>query len=117
MPSNPFRITQTGLSTGTNGFTPTLFPDYSVRPFSIGIGCVVNSTALSYSVQHSYDYTGSSAFNSSNASWFTPTAFSTLAANADGAYTYPVSAIRLNVTATTTSSAVNTVTLTAIQAG
>jgi len=118
MPSNPFRVTQTGLSTGANGFTPTLFPDYSIRPFSIGIACTVNSTSLAYSVQHSYDFTGSSTWNSSNAVWFTSTSFSTIDGVAsNGAYTTPVSAIRLYVTATTTSSATNTVTMTAIQAG
>lgn len=117
MPTLPFRVTQTGLSTGTNGFTPTLFPDYMIRPFSIGIACVANSTSLTYSVQHSYDYTGSSTFISSNATWFTNTAFSSATATAEGSYTAPVSAIRLYVTATTTSTGTNTVAMTAIQAG
>ena len=118
MPSLPFRITQTSLSTGASGFTATLFPDYMVRPFAIGIGCVVNSTSLTYSVQHSFDYTGSSTFISSNATWFYNTGFSSIAGvNADGNYAFPVSAVRLYVTATTTSSATNTVSMTAIQAG
>ena len=117
MPTLPFRVTQTGLSTGTNGFTPTLFPDYMIRPFHIGIGVVANSAALTYSVQHSFDFTGSSTFISSNATWFTNTAFSSATGSLDGNYAYPVSAIRLYVTATTTSSAANTVSMTAIQAG
>lgn len=117
MPSNPFRVTQTGLSTGANGFTSILFPDYDIRPFSVGVGCVASSTSLTYSIQHSYDYTGSSTFISSNATWFTNTSFSSATGSAEGSYAYPVSAIRLNVTATTTSTASNTVSMTAIQAG
>lgn len=113
MPSNPFRVTQTGVST-TAGFTSILFPDYDVRPFSVGIGCVVNSTAVAYSVQHSFDYTGSSTFISSNATWFTNTTISTVSSNQDGNYAFPVSAIRLNVTA---GSSTGTVSMTAIQAG
>ena len=117
MPTLPFRVTQTSLSTGANGFTATLFPDYAIRPFNIGIGCTVNSTALTYSVQHSFDY-GSSTVISSNVSWFTNTAFSSIAGvQQDGNYAFPVSAIRLYVTATTSSSGTNTVTMTAIQAG
>lgn len=117
MPSMIFSVTQTGLSTGTNGFTQLYAPDWMIRPFSIGIGCVANSTSLTYSVQHSYDYTGSSTFISSNATWFTNSAFSSNTGNAEGSYTAPVSAIRLYVTATTTSSGTNTVSMTAIQAG
>lgn len=118
MPSLPFRVTQTSLSTGSNGFTQLYVPDTTVSPFTIGIATIVNSTSLTYSVQHTYDYTGSSAFISSNANWFTSTSFSSLAgANSSGGYDYPVSAIRLYVTATTTSSGSNTVSMTAIQAG
>ena len=113
MPSVPFRVTQTGVST-TTGFTSILFPDYFVRPFSIGIGCVVNSTAAVYSVQHSFDYTGSSTFISSNATWFTNTTISSVSTSQDGNYAFPVSAIRLNVTA---GSSIGTVSMTAIQAG
>lgn len=119
MPTMPFRVTQTGLSTGTNGFTPTFFPDYmTAAPFNVSIATIVNSTSLTYSVQHSYDYTGSSAFISSNATWFYSTSFSTIAGvNSTGGYTNPVTAIRLYVTATTTSSGTNTVAMTCIQSG
>ena len=120
MPMMPLRVTQTGLSTGTNGFTQTFFPDVfnATAPFNVSIATIVNSTSLTYSVQHSYDYTGSSDFVSSNANWFTSTSFSSVAGvNSTGGYTYPVTAIRLYVTATTTSSATNTVGMTCIPAG
>tara|TARA_R110000868_G_scaffold13553_9_gene63056 strand:- start:935 stop:1156 length:222 start_codon:yes stop_codon:yes gene_type:complete len=73
---------------------------------------------MAYSVQHSYDYTGSSTFVSTAATWFTPTAFSTIAGlNAEGTYTYPVTAIRLNVTTGTTAASTASVAVTIIQAG
>lgn len=116
MPANPTRITITGFSTtGGYGF---MVPDYGVSPFNVGIGVTVSSTAPTYSVQHTYDYTGSSTFISSNATWFTNTSFSSIAGvNADGAYTYPVSAIRLNVSGGSTATSTATVTMTVFQAG
>lgn len=113
MPTLPFRVTQTGVST-TAGFTSTFFPDYMIRPFNIGVGTVVNSTAVTFSVEHTFDYTGSSAFISSNATWFPNTGITAKSTNTDGNYAYPVTAIRLNVTA---GSSTGTVTMTLIQAG
>lgn len=113
MPNLPFRVIQTGIST-TSGFTSTFIPDYMIRPFNIGVGCVVNSTASTYSVEHTFDYTGSSAFISSNATWFPNTGITAKATNADGNYAYPVTAIRLNVTA---GSSTGTVSMTLVQAG
>jgi hypothetical protein len=111
MPSIPFRATVTGLSS-TNG-TPVWFPDTAVRPFSVGIGCVVNSSAVTYNIEHSFDYTGSSTFISSAATWFS-SAISAATSNTFGSYGFPVSALRLNVTA---GSSTGTVSVTAIQAG
>jgi hypothetical protein len=111
MPSIAFRTILTGLSS-SSGF-PTWFPDTAVRPFSVGIGCVVNSSAATYNVEHSFDYTGSSAFISSNATWFS-SAISAATSNAFGSYAFPISALRLNVTA---GSSTGTVSATFIQAG
>lgn len=113
MPSNPFRVTLTGLST-TGGYGQLYVPDISVRPFNIGIGCVVNSTTVTYSVEHTFDYTGLSTFISSNATWFSNSGITAKSTNQDGNYAYPVSAIRLNTTA---GSSIGTVTMTCIQAG
>jgi hypothetical protein len=112
MPSNPFRATLTGLSS-TSGF-PTWFPDTAVRPFSVGIGCAVNSSAATYNVEHSFDFTGSSIFISSNATWFQNSTISAASSNLTGSYSFPVAAIRLNVTA---GSSTGTVAFTAVQAG
>lgn len=114
MPSQPFRVTQTGVSS-TTGFTQIYQPDYSVRPFAIGVGTVVNSTTVTFSVEHTFDsLTLSSGFNSSNATWFPNTGITAKATNTDGNYAFPVSAIRLNVTA---GSSTGTVQMTLIQAG
>jgi hypothetical protein len=111
MPSMPWRVTLTGASS-TNGW-PIYFPDYMIRPFNIGIGCVVNSTGVTYNVEHTFDDITLPTFTSSSATWFqsTITAKST---NQDGSYAFPVSAIRLNATA---ASSIGTVTINLIQAG
>lgn len=113
MPSQRFSVTQTGVST-TSGYTSVYIPDTMIRPFNIGIGCIVNSTAVVYTVQHSFDYTGSSTFISSNATWFPHATLSAVTSNADGNYAFPVSAIRLNSTA---GSSIGTVNMVIIQAG
>ena len=107
MPANPIRI-QVTASSSTNGYV-LVTPDYAIRPFNIGIGCVVSTAMVAstgtYSIQHTFDYTGSSAFISSNATWFENSGISSKSTNQDGNYAYPVSAIRLNVTSTSTQGA------------
>lgn len=116
MPSMPWQVTVTGAST-TFGLGSSLcyFPDYMVRPFNIGIGTIVNSSAVTFSVEHTWDYTGSSVFISTAATWFPNTGITAKSTNTDGNYAYPVSAIRLNVA--TASSSTGTVTMKLIQAG
>lgn len=89
-------------------------PDIMMCPFAIGVGCVVNSTAITFTIEHTFDYTGSSTFISSNATWFPNSGITTQSTNKDGNYAFPVSAIRGNVTA---GSSTGTLTLTLIQAG
>ena len=116
MPSMPWRVTMTGISSADNNY-PTYFPDYlAQRPFNYGVGVVLGSTAStnSYSVQHTFDYTGSSAFLSSNATWFNNTGMTALSCSLDGNYAFPVTAIRLNSTGGSTAVAV---TITIVQAG
>lgn len=105
-------ITVTGLSS-TAG-TPVYVPDTARNPFNIGFGCVVNSTSITYNIEHSWDYTGSSAFISSNATWFQHSSVTSATSNANSNYAFPVSVIRLNVTA---GSSTGTVTASFIQAG
>lgn len=114
-----FRITQTGVST-TAGYSTVYFPDIYKTNFNVSIGTVVTSTAMTYSVQHSYDFPGenSSTWASTAATWFTNTSFSSIAGvNAFGSYTNPVTAIRLNVTTGTTAASTASVAMTIVQGG
>jgi hypothetical protein len=107
--------TVTGLSSTFGlGSSLVFFPDITQTPFAIGIGCVVNSTASTFNVEHTFDYSGSSTFISSNATWFQNSTISAASTNISGNYAFPVSGIRLNVTA---GSSTGTVAFTAIQAG
>jgi hypothetical protein len=113
MPSAPFRTTLTAPST-TGGYG-TFFPDFAVRPFSVGIGVTTTSTTISYTVAHTFDYSGSSAFISSNATWFDSSGISSATGlTAQAAYTSPVSAIRLAINS---GSSAGATTMTCIQAG
>src|SRR5215210_7396483 len=107
--------TITGLSTTFGqGSSLAYYPDIMMKPFAIGVGAVVNSTGITFTVEHTFDYTGSSTFISSNATWFPNSGLTGKSTNTDGNYAFPVSAIRANVTA---GSSTGTLTLTLIQAG
>jgi hypothetical protein len=111
MPSSPVRQSITGLSS-TSGF-PLWFPDVAVRPFSVAVSAVINSTTISYNVECSLDYTGSSTFISTAATWFS-SALSAATSNALASFGFPVSALRLNVVS---GSSTGTVAATFVQAG
>src|SRR5262249_566033 len=107
--------TVTGLSSTFGlGSSLVFYPDVTRTPFNIGIGCVVNSSNITYNVEHTFDFTGSSAFISSNATWFQNSTISAASSNLTGNYAFPVSGIRPNVTA---GSSTGMLTFTAIQAG
>ncbi len=113
---NRLKAILTGFST-TAGFVH-FFPDLTISPFSVSAACVPTSTAPAYSVQYSYDYTGSSTFTSTAATWFTATSFSTIAGlNAEGSFTAPVTAYRLNVSGGSTATSTASITVTFLQAG
>ena len=113
MPSKRYSITITGVSSESGYMTP-YFPDYMIRPFNIGVGCIVSSTNIVYTVEHSFDYTGSSTFISSNATWFPNSGITAKTTNQDGNYAYPVTAIRVQSSA---GSSIGTVNMVLIQAG
>jgi hypothetical protein len=84
--------------------------DTNKCPFNIGFGVTIGSATLTYKVQHTFDNVQDSTV--------TPVAFdhpdvTGETTNQDGNYAFPVRAIRLNVTAYTSGTAV----LTLIQAG
>jgi hypothetical protein len=117
MPSVPFRQTITGLSS-TAGFA-IWWPDhYGNPPFNVGIGVTVNSSAVTWNIEHTFDRLGnlSSNFNnfvSSAATWFQHSTLSGQSSNGSGNYAFAVTGIRLNVVS---GSSTGTVTATFIQA-
>lgn len=88
--------------------------DHYQGPFNVGIGVAVSAGAtLTYSVQHTFDDVNAAGFDPSTAVWYTNSALGAKNTTLDGNYAFPVTAVRLNVTAYTSGS----VTMTLVQAG
>lgn len=88
--------------------------DIYLDPFNVSIGVALSAGAsLTYTVQHTFDDVFASNFNAATATWYPHASLATKTASADGNYAFPVTAIRLNVTAYTSGSA----TMTLVQAG
>jgi hypothetical protein len=107
-----------GSQTNSSGF-PTYYCDLARTPFSIGVGVTVNSSAVVYNVEHTFDYIGTLSSNfvgflASAATWFQHSTLSAQTSNANGNYAFGVTAVRLNVTA---GSSTGTTTMTLAQAG
>lgn len=87
--------------TGTGSSDP--FYPHPGNPFNIGFGCQITGTVTDYTVEHSFD---------GGANWFAHESVVNAAADADGNYAFPVSAIRVTIAAGT-----GTVDMYLIQAG
>ena len=105
----PIRVT-VGSQAASNVIPLDTYQD----PFNVGIGVALSAGAsLTYTVQHTFDDVQSESFSAATATWFPHATLAAKTASSDGNYAYPVTAIRLNVTAYTGGSA----TMTVIQAG
>ena len=93
--------------TGT-GSSSTIPMNLDSTPFNVGFGVKVTGT-VTYTVQHSFDPVWA---NSGVTTWYNHPTIASLSANADGNYAFPVSAIKVLVTAGS-----GTAELTVIQAG
>ena len=83
-------------------------------PFNVGIGCDVSAGgSLTYTVQHTFDDVWSSTFSPSTATWYSNSTLVAQTTDKDGNDAFPVTGIRITVTAYTSGS----VTMTVIQAG
>ena len=99
----PVTLAQTGA--GSSAICPM---NLNATPFSVGIGVVVSGT-VTYSIQHTF----SNVFDTAvTPVWFNHSTLVGQAANADGNYAFPVTAIKVLVTAGT-----GTATATILQAG
>lgn len=82
------KVSQTGT-----GSTSALVMNTDISPFNVGFGVVVTGT-VTYKVQHTFD-DPSVGFTT----WFDHPTITGLSANADGNYAFPVSGVRVTVTA------------------
>lgn len=96
-------VSQTGV-----GSSATIPMNLDSTPFNVGFGVKVTGT-VTYTVQHSFDPVWQSG---GVVTWYNHPTIASLSANADGNYAFPVSAIKIVVTAGS-----GTVDLTVIQAG
>lgn len=95
----PVKVTVIGTAIST-----PIIPDVFQNPFNIGIGVNIQSSAGTYSVQHTFDYSTvmSPTWNGTTAVWFDNSGISgTSNATTNGNYAFAVAAIRLNVTGAT----------------
>ena len=105
----PVRVT---VSSAT--VSPPIPLDQYLTPFNVGLGVTVSvGGTLTYKVQHTFDDVFAAGFDPATATWFDNATLVAKTASSDGNYAFPVSAIRLNVTAYTSGNAVMNV----LQAG
>jgi hypothetical protein len=81
-----------------------LVMDSKQSPFNVGFGVVMSGT-LTYTVEHTFD----NILGGATPTWFPNATVAAAVASANGNYAFPVTAIRLNVTAYTSGQAVLTV--------
>lgn len=92
--------------------TPIPLDIYCRTNVSFSVQLAPGST-LTYSVQHTFDDVFAPTFSPDTATWFDNDVIAAKTANEDGNYAFPVTAIRLNITAFTS----GTATITVIQTG
>jgi len=102
------------VSVGLQAASSPILLDVNNGPFNVGLGVAVTGGAtLTYTVQHTFDDVWAANFDPATAVWYPNTNLAAKTASLDGNYAFPVTAVRLNVTAWTS----GTATLTVVQAG
>jgi hypothetical protein len=96
------------------GVTAPLVINTNITPLNVGFGVIVSGTAT-YTVQHTFDNVFVDGFDPATAVWFNHPTIVDQTTNQDGNYAFPITAVRLNVTAV--SSGVSGATMKLIQAG
>jgi hypothetical protein len=96
---------QSVSKTGT-GASSALVMNTNTNPFNVGF-CVIVADTVTYTVQHTFDDPSGTLTN-----WFPHPSIAAKSDNQDGNYAFPVTAIRVNVTA-----GGGTATLKVVQAG
>ena len=102
------------VSVGSQTTSAPIPMDTYQNPFNVGVSVNLSAGAsLTYTVQHTFDDINAPGFSAATATWFPHATLAAKTASSDGNYAYPVTAIRLNVTAFTS----GTATMNVIQAG
>jgi|SRR6516164_881081 hypothetical protein len=110
-----FQFTSTSASS-TVGYGQ-YFADWreGMPPVNISVQSIPTSSNLTYNIEYTLDYnTGSSTFTSSLANWFVSSLASAVSSATFFNITFPITALRLNVTAYSSSP---TITTTVLQSG
>lgn len=94
---------------GTTGTTSAAVLDAYRSPFNVGIGIKITGS-VTCKIEHTFD--DILTVDSGSVTWYDHPVLTSVTANADGNYAFPVAAVRVNMTAGT-----GTVTATFIQAG
>jgi hypothetical protein len=87
-------------------------------PFNVSFGVKIlpaGNSGNTYTVQHTFDNVQSPSFDPATATWYDNNTVVNKIINSDGNYSWPVTAIRLNVTSV--GAGLSSLTLTAIQSG
>jgi hypothetical protein len=88
--------------TGGVANSATVPVNHRAETFAIGFGCVVDAGAtLTYKVQHTFDDIYEKARTGGTVDWFDHATVTGKTANSDGNYAFPVTAIRIAITAWT----------------
>lgn len=88
--------------------------DQYQTPFNVGVAVTLSvGAALTYKVQHTFDDVFAPGFDPGTATWFDHATITGKTASFEGNYSFPVSAIRLNVTPWTS----GTATINVLQSG
>ena len=93
------------VSVGSVAASAPMIMDRKQNPFNVGFGVDVSGGTLTYTVEHTF----SDILAGVTAVWFPHSPIAAQTTNKDGNYAFPVTAIRLNVTAFTSGPAVMTV--------
>jgi len=101
-------VVYTIIGTGVSNVMP---PDQYISPFNVSLGVTVSGTST-YTVQYTFDDVFASGYNPSSGNWVDHPTLTAQTGSKDSNIAYPVSGIRLNVTAGT-----GTVRLVITQAG
>jgi hypothetical protein len=97
-------------ATAAGALSPVILNNLNGSPFNVGLGVALSAGAvLTYTVEHTFDDVFAAGFNPATATWYPNTTLTAQTVSKDSNYAYPVTAVRLNVTAWTSGTAAFTV--------